>query len=190
MSDPPLCLSAVERRAYAEDGFFVREGALGKDEMEDIRDAVETMARRSEGLMRFVRSYRQLTRMPPPQLEKIVVGDFFNRLETLLKTELAQKKIHMSCSSRPTNITLLADKDMLDQAMINVVRNAADAVRDTAAGKIDICAFIDGKQRPIRWVCVAKTRNFVRAQSKSDFCVRIAGDVCDVKCPLYLESFA
>ena len=120
-----------------------------RSDLEDIRDAVETMARRSEGLMRFVRSYRQLTRMPQPQLEKIVVDDFFKRLESLLKTELGQKKIHMSCRSRATNITIMADKDMLDQAMINVVRNAADAVRDTTAARIDICAYIDGKQRVV-----------------------------------------
>jgi two-component system nitrogen regulation sensor histidine kinase NtrY len=120
-----------------------------RSDLEDIRDAVETMARRSEGLMRFVRSYRQLTRMPPPKLEKIGVGDFFARLESLLKIELAQKQIGMSCDSQPANLSLLADKDMLDQAMINLVRNAADAVLDIDDGAICIRAFVDSKQRVI-----------------------------------------
>ena len=87
--------------------------------------------------------------MPPPRLEKIVVGDFFSRLESLLKVELAQKEIDMTCTSRPANITVMADRDMLDQAMINLVRNAADAVIDTDAGKIDIRAYVDGRQRVV-----------------------------------------
>ena len=130
---------------------------LGKDiddpqirgDLEDIRDAVETMARRSEGLSRFVQSYRQLTRMPPPKTRKITVGEYFQRLESLLKNELAQKKIAVNFSRHPASLALLADEDMLDQAMINLVRNAADAVKDSGDGKIDIRAYVDGRQRVI-----------------------------------------
>jgi two-component system nitrogen regulation sensor histidine kinase NtrY len=120
-----------------------------RSDLEDIRDAIETMARRSEGLRRFVQSYRQLTRMPPPKLQKITVGDYFQRLELLLKDELAQKKISVHFQRKPASLTLLADEDMLDQAMINLVRNATDAVRDQGDGKIDIRAYVDGKQRVI-----------------------------------------
>ena len=103
------------------------------------------MARRSEGLRRFVQSYRQLTRMPPPKTRKITVGEYFQRLESLLKNELAQKKIEVNFSRHPASLNLLADEDMLDQAMINLVRNAADAVKDSGDGKIDIRAYINGR---------------------------------------------
>ena len=120
-----------------------------RDDLEDIRDAIETMARRSEGLKRFVQSYRQLTRMPPPKTRKVMVGDYFRRLESLMMHELAQKRIAVSFSWHPAGLTLLADEDMLDQAIINLVRNAADAVKDSDDGKIGIRAYIDGKQRVI-----------------------------------------
>jgi len=125
------------------------DNAQVRGDLEDIRDAVDTMARRSEGLMRFVRSYRQLTRMPPPNVRKSAVGGYFKRLDSLLKTELAQKQIAVNCSAHPASLTLLADEDMLDQAMINLVRNAADAVRDSGDGTIDIRAYIDSRQRVI-----------------------------------------
>ncbi len=47
MSDPPYFLSALERRAYAEDGFFIRKGVFGEDEIDDIREAVECCAARA-----------------------------------------------------------------------------------------------------------------------------------------------
>jgi len=120
-----------------------------RSDLEDIRDAVDTMARRSEGLMRFVRSYRQLTRMPPQKMQKILLGDYFRRLESLLINELSRSDISLNFSRNPAGLTVLADEDMLDQAMINLVSNAADAVRDSGHGRIDVRAFMDGKQRVI-----------------------------------------
>jgi two-component system nitrogen regulation sensor histidine kinase NtrY len=120
-----------------------------RSDMEDIRDAIETMARRSEGLQRFVQRYRQLTRMPPPKNEKIMLGDYFQRLESLLKSELAKKQVELDFSQKPQSLTLFADENMLDQAMINLVRNAADAVIESGHGKIRIEAFVDGRQRVV-----------------------------------------
>lgn len=120
-----------------------------RSDLQDICDAVDTIARRSEGLMRFVRSYRQLTRMPPPKPGKIVIADFFRRLDSLLSAELRQKDIALNFSAGPHGLMVLADADMLDQAMINLVRNAADAVRNAEPGRIDIRAYVDGKQRVV-----------------------------------------
>lgn len=120
-----------------------------RSDLQDIRDAIETMARRSEGLMQFVRSYRQLTRMPPPKTQSIALGEYFRRLESLLISELTQSGITIRFDSQPSGLTVLADEDMLDQAMINLVRNAADALKDTSGGQIDVRAYVDNKQRVI-----------------------------------------
>jgi len=120
-----------------------------RSEMEDIRSAIETMARRSEGLTRFVQSYRQLTRMPPPKTRKIEVAGYFDRLGFLLQNELAKKEITLCFSHHPDNLVLLADEDMLDQALINLARNAADAVKGKNGGRIEIGAHVDRKQRVV-----------------------------------------
>jgi len=120
-----------------------------RGDLEDIRDAIDTIARRSEGLMRFVRSYRQLTRMPLPKTQSISLDDYFRRLQSLLIDELTQSGISLHSDVHPSGLTLLADEDMLDQAMINLVRNAADAVRDSGKGQIELRAYIDNKQRVI-----------------------------------------
>ena len=120
-----------------------------RSEIEDIRSAIETMARRSEGLTRFVQSYRQLTRMPPPKTKKIAVAGYFDRLGFLLQNELAKKEITLRFSHHPDNLVLLADEDMLDQALINLARNAADAVKGKKGGRIEIDAHVDRKQRVV-----------------------------------------
>ena len=120
-----------------------------RGELEDIRDAIETITRRSEGLMRFVRSYRQLTRMPPPKTQKLAIDQYFQRLESLLASELNESNIAVQFNFYPSSLSVLADEDLLDQAMINLVRNAAEAVDNTQEARIDIRAYIDNKQRVI-----------------------------------------
>ena len=58
MSDPPFCLSSLERRAYAEDGFFIRKGAFGECEIADLRDAVECCAARASAATAGGRTYQ------------------------------------------------------------------------------------------------------------------------------------
>jgi ectoine hydroxylase-related dioxygenase (phytanoyl-CoA dioxygenase family) len=58
MSDPPFRLSALERRAYEEDGFFIREDVFGGDEIDEIRDAVECCAARASAAAAGGRTYQ------------------------------------------------------------------------------------------------------------------------------------
>jgi phytanoyl-CoA hydroxylase len=58
MGDPPFCLTAFERRVYAEDGFFIRKGVFGEDEIDDIRDAVECCAARASAATAGGRTYQ------------------------------------------------------------------------------------------------------------------------------------
>ena len=58
MSGPPFCLSARERRAYAEDGFFIRRGVFREDEIDEIRDAAECCAARASAASAEGRTYQ------------------------------------------------------------------------------------------------------------------------------------
>ena len=122
-------------------------GRVEKAEIKDIRDALDTMVKRSEGLTGFVQSYRQLTRMPPPKMQKIKLSGYLSRLESLLKPEWDKKKIKLTLSIEPSSLILVADESMLDQALINLLRNAADALKGVKKAEVKIRAFLDSKQR-------------------------------------------
>jgi nitrogen fixation/metabolism regulation signal transduction histidine kinase len=122
----------------------------GDDELVgDIHAAIQTLARRSEGLMRFVRSYRQFTQMPPPTLRPVALREYIQRLEKLLLTEWAGRGIELHVAPPPDGITLTADDSLLDQAMINLLRNAADAAASNQAPRVWLDAKLSERGRPV-----------------------------------------
>jgi len=126
----------------------IRDDNLRND-LQDIDESLDTLLRRSEGLMRFIQSYRLLSKLPPPRKMKIAVADYFQHLESLIKKELARKGIELTFRHKPASMSLMADEDMLDQVLINLIRNAADTLANTDGGKISVIGYLDGKQRTV-----------------------------------------
>ena len=92
----------------------------------DIRDAVETIARRSEGLMKFVLRYRELLTVPNPEATVVVVRDALQGVVTLMRNALEGVDVTVDVS--PGTLEISADSALLDQVLVNLVKNALDAV--------------------------------------------------------------
>jgi len=125
-----------------------RESELG-DLVSDIHDAIDTITRRSEGLMRFVVSYRQLTHLPPPQKHQIALTAYFRRLERLLATDWKDRGVTLHLGQPPEGLTVAADESLLDQAIINIVSNAADAATAAENPQVWLDARLSERGRPI-----------------------------------------
>jgi nitrogen fixation/metabolism regulation signal transduction histidine kinase len=108
--------------------------------LEDAAEALETLARRSEGLLQFVQNHRRLTKRMVAQIQIVPVERVFIRLQRLLADELKTRDITLSLKIDPPTLEIGADVDLLDQALINLVRNAMEALRDTPSGKIALHA--------------------------------------------------
>jgi two-component system nitrogen regulation sensor histidine kinase NtrY len=120
-----------------------------REELQDIRESVDTVLRRSEGLVRFIQSYRQLSRMPKPRKEKIQIEKYFSHLGALVSGELQHKNISIRFSYTPSRLSVMADEDMLDQALINLIRNASEALTDRKDAEIIVKGRTDDKQRTV-----------------------------------------
>jgi len=120
-----------------------------KEELDDISDALETLVRRSEGLTSFVQSYRQMTRMPPPKMTKILLTEYFHRLESLIRADWNKRKITLDIDISSKNLTVMADEGMLDQALINLLKNAADALEETKNPAVIIRAYFNNRNQII-----------------------------------------
>ncbi len=146
----PVSSCAQTARALLDDA--IRHAADDPVLLEDLHgvgESIDTVLRRSEGLVRFIQSYRQLSRMPQPDKQRLQVGRMFQRLESLLHGELARKNIQLTLHHEPAGLAVMADPDLLDQAMINLVRNAADALAAKPAARITLSAGLDDKQRTV-----------------------------------------
>jgi two-component system nitrogen regulation sensor histidine kinase NtrY len=109
----------------------------------DAAEALETVARRSQGLLHFVQNHRRLTKHLVTQVEVAPVQRIFARLQRLLANDLAARDIHLTTSVEPETLEIAADTELLDQALINLVRNAIEALRDAPAGRIALSAHRD-----------------------------------------------
>jgi nitrogen fixation/metabolism regulation signal transduction histidine kinase len=109
-------------------------------QLADALEALETMARRSEGLLHFVRGHRRLTKPLAAQMVVVPVQRLFARIQRLLAGDLADRDIQMTSIVEPETLELAMDSDLLDQAIINLVRNAVEALRETPAGRITLAA--------------------------------------------------
>jgi two-component system nitrogen regulation sensor histidine kinase NtrY len=109
----------------------------------DAAEALETVARRSQGLLHFVQNHRRLTKHLVTQIELAPVQRLFARLQRLLANDLAARDILLTTSVEPETLEIAADAELLDQALINLVRNAIEALRDAPAGRIALSAHRD-----------------------------------------------
>ncbi len=106
----------------------------------DAREALETVARRSEGLLHFVQNHRRLIKPLVTQIQVAPMQRVFARIQRLLGSDLAARDIRMTATVEPETLEVAADMDLLDQALINLVRNAIEALRDVSAGRIALSA--------------------------------------------------
>lgn len=93
----------------------------------DARAAVETLARRADGVMHFVESYRQISRTPQVHRQTFVASSFAGELERLFRADWPPDRIGFELSVEPQSMMLDADPDLLAQVLINLLRNGAEA---------------------------------------------------------------
>ena len=110
--------------------------------IEDLQLGIDTIRRRSEGLLRFAETYRNLNKITAPNLKKIYVRDLFENLHHLMQPTLAQKNIDLEVILKDTDLTMEADPSLVEQVLINLVVNAIEAVKDKSAPRISLSAFI------------------------------------------------
>ena len=110
-------------------GNIADENEFEREQISDIKDAVRTIEKRSKGLIDFVESYRNLTKIPKPNFEIVSIQQLFNRLEKLLKNEIEKNKIEFCMSTNPSSLELTADPSLVEQVLINLILNSIQALK-------------------------------------------------------------
>lgn len=103
---------------------IVERDPLPSDWREDVQRGLSVIASRSESLSRFMSAYARLAKLPPPKLAPLDIGAVIDRVVTL------EKGHNIQVSGGP-RLTVQGDGDQLEQLLINLLRNAVDAVRET-----------------------------------------------------------
>jgi nitrogen fixation/metabolism regulation signal transduction histidine kinase len=105
---------------------------------EDLQEALQTLESRGIGMINFVDGYRSFTSIPPPSFSDVAIDDLVQRLMNLLQTEMGVSGINFSSENAAPNIHIQADSDQLSMVLINLVKNAKEALNHTNNGVIKI----------------------------------------------------
>lgn len=116
-------------------------------DLEDIELGIDTIKRRSEGLLKFTESYRSLNKITKLDLNKVLVRNMFENLNSLMRPTLEKKNIELDIILRDPALAIEADINLLDQVMINLLVNAIEAVKDRPEPRITLAAEMQGSNK-------------------------------------------
>jgi two-component system, NtrC family, nitrogen regulation sensor histidine kinase NtrY len=107
---------------------------------EDLELGIDTIKRRSEGLLKFAQTYRNLNKITTLNKQKVYIRELFANLNHLMQPTFEQKDIELDIILRETDLSVHADSSLLEQVLINLIVNAIEAVKDQSEPKIVLSA--------------------------------------------------
>lgn len=108
------------------------------DDLADLSDAIHTVARRSDSLVQFVRSYRQLTRLAPPEKQRVQLAELFDSAARLAEAEWPGSDQIITLQVDPAQLDVYADRDLIEPVLLNLLRNALQATKNVGEPSIDL----------------------------------------------------
>ena len=115
--------------------------------LDEFKEALHTISKRSTGLLHFVNTYRNLTRIPKPNFKVVKVKDIFDHIRSLMAEELDAKGIKFETPVYPANLELFADEKLIEQVLINLMKNSIHAVEDIPDPLITMKAYKNKRER-------------------------------------------
>ena len=121
---------------------------LDNEAVEEIQQALQTINKRSTGLMNFVETYRNLTKISKPNFAMVEMNSLLDNVVRLMKRETEDQGIRLYYSMEPDSIELQIDEQMISQVLINLIKNSAHALEGKENGKIQIKGYYNKRGRP------------------------------------------
>lgn len=119
-------------------------------ELEDLNSGIKTIKNRSEGLLKFAKTYRSLSKVTHLNLEKKRISDLFETIQLLMQPSLDIKNIAINFSIKTPKLELDIDSHLIEQVLINLILNAVDACKNKPDPQIKVIA----EQTPNRDVAI------------------------------------
>ena len=117
--------------------------------VDDMELGIETIRRRSEGLLKFAETYRNLNKITTLNLKKVYVREIFENLLQLMQPTLEARQIEIETILRDMDMQLEVDIDLLEQVLINLMVNAMEAVKEAQEPRIVLTAGFAPNRRPV-----------------------------------------
>lgn len=111
--------------------------------IEDLQIGMESIKKRSEGLMMFTKTYRSLHKITQLNMTTVAIADLFDNIKHLLQPSLQHVKLEFHLADQ--NLKLDIDRHLIEQVLINLILNAIDATEPIETPQIIISASMNLK---------------------------------------------
>jgi len=117
------------------------------ESVEDVEAAFQTIHKRTDGLLHFVNTYRNLTSLPQPQISIFPVKQLFKNIHGLLEEQLNSKGISCVIDVHPETLELSADEKLIEQVLINMLTNSMQSLPGKESAEIKLRGFLNKRGR-------------------------------------------
>jgi nitrogen fixation/metabolism regulation signal transduction histidine kinase len=111
---------------------------LNTDAADDLREGLATIENRSKGLIKFIDAYREYTSLPQPKIKSVLLKELIEKTAQFMRPDLKKTNIEFTISCSSDYLTLQADAEMIEQVLINLVKNAMESLSQNGSGKIEL----------------------------------------------------
>jgi len=115
----------------------------------DLELGIATIRKRSEGLLKFTETYRNLNKITKAELARVFISGLFDNIQRLMQPTLDQKNIEITVILKDPLVSAEMDAGLIEQVLINLVLNAIDAVKNQEEPKIVLSAYTDNDSKVI-----------------------------------------
>lgn len=116
---------------------------------EDLELGIDTIRKRSEGLLKFTETYRNLNKITKAALARVFISGLFDNLHRLMQPTLTQKNIEVTIVLKDPLLSVEMDAGLIEQVLINLILNAIDAVKSKTDPKIILSSYTDNDNKVI-----------------------------------------
>ena len=114
--------------------------SISADKDEEVNHGLQTISTTGKGLLAFVESYRQFTRIPTPEPSLFYVKAFIERMVELACHQHPCEHIRFHTEITPADLIVYADENLISQVVINLLKNAIQAIGNQPDGRIELKA--------------------------------------------------
>ncbi len=138
-------LDIMLRNVYNTD--IEEQQVLDLETIQEIQQALQTINKRSTGLLHFVNTYRNLTRIPKPNFKISAIRNLFRNITLLMEEEIAKNNLEFVVNVDPESLEIYADEQLIEQVLINLIKNSIHALENKEGGRIEMKAFLNKRGR-------------------------------------------
>ena len=144
---PISTLSVAVRRILKENDKLKPLKKLKNEDISDIYKNNETIETRSKGLLEFINQYRQIAKIPELQKEEVKIEPFIQNIKQLFSETIKEKGIDFQTSILSTDLSYCFDKKLIEQVIINLIKNSIESLENSATKKVMLVA--DGNKKSL-----------------------------------------